>query len=323
MKAIVQEKYGLQDVLALKDVAVPGPKSNEVLVKIHATSVNSWDWDLMTGIPFSYRLISGLFKPKYKIIGSDIAGTVEEVGDNVTQFKIGDEVFGDISGRWGGFAEYVCADENKLTKKPGDMSFEEAAALPQAAVLAYQGLTEKRKIDKGDRILINGAAGGVGTYALQMAKNWGAEVTCVDSLEKLDLLKKLGADQVIDYKMIDFTQNNEKYDLILDVTAKRSVFKIRKALKAGGAYVVIGGKPSVLLHIVFVGGLMALFSNKKYGLLMHVANKNMDTIVDFCQSGKLKSVIDEIYPLKDTPSALQKIGEGKVQGKVVVKIADN
>ena len=228
MKAIVYHKYSPPDVLELNEVEKPTPKDDEVLIKIHAASVNSWDWDLLRGKPFVNRLLFGLLKPKINILGVDIAGQVEAVGRNVKRFEPGDEVFGDISGcGFGAFAEYVCARENVLALKSTSMTFQEAAAVPQAAVLALQGLRDKGQIQKGQKVLINGAGGGAGSFAVQIAKSFGAEVTGVDSTGKLDMMRSIGADQVIDYTQEDFTKNGQVYDLILDVvTALASLWLI-------------------------------------------------------------------------------------------------
>ena len=243
MKAIVYTRYGPPDVLQLQEVEKPAPKDNEVLVKVHAASVNSWDRDLLSGTPFINRLLFfGVLKPKTKILGCDIAGRVEAVGRNVKQFQPGDEVFGDISGcGFGGFAEYVCAHENSLAMKSASMTFGEAAAVPQTAVLALQGLRDKGQIQKGQKVLINGAGGGSGTFAVQIAKSFGAEVTGVDSTGKLDMLRSIGADQVIDYTQEDFTNNGQVYDLILDVVTYRSIFDYKRALSPKGIYVMLGG----------------------------------------------------------------------------------
>jgi NADPH:quinone reductase-like Zn-dependent oxidoreductase len=240
MKAIVYTKYGLPDVLQLKEVEKPIPKDDEVLIKVHAASLNSSDWEFLTGKP-PYIRLWGLLKPKYKILGSDIAGRVEAVGKNVKQFEPGDEVFGDIMYRWGGFAEYVCASEDALMLKPESMTFEEVAAVPQAATLALQGLRYKGQIQPGQRVLINGAGGSAGTFAVQLAKYFGAEVTGVDSTRKLDMMRSIGADQVIDYTQEDFTQNGQRYDLILDFKAYRSIFDCKRALSPKGIYVMTAG----------------------------------------------------------------------------------
>ncbi len=242
MKAIIYTKYGNPDVLQLKEVDKPYPKDDEVLVKVYAASLNDWDDGLLHG-DFINRLINGLLKPKKKILGSDIAGRIEAVGKSVTLFKTGDDVYGDLSGRWGGFAEYVCALEKELALKPASMSFEEAAAIPQAAMLAVQGLIDKGKIRPGQKLLINGAGGGVGTFAVQIAKLYGVEVTGVDSTGKLDMLRSMGFDHVIDYTKEDFTKNDKCYDLILDVKTNRSMFAYARALCRHGVYVTVGGGP--------------------------------------------------------------------------------
>ena len=217
MKAIVYEEYGPPDVLQLKEIDKPTPKDDGVLIKVYAVSINDWDWGLLQGIPFTNRLLFGLLKPKNQILGSDIAGRIEAVGKNVQQFQPGDEVYGDLTGDWGGFAEYVCARENALALKPASMTFDEAAAIPQAAMLAIQGLRDAGQIRQGQKLLINGAGGGVGSFAVQIAKLYGAELTGVDSSGKLDMMRSMGFDQVIDYTREDFTKSGQCYDLILDV----------------------------------------------------------------------------------------------------------
>lgn len=320
MKAVVYTKYGLPNVLQLQEVEKPIPKDHEVLVKIHAVSVNSWDWDLLTGKPFLYRLLSGLSKPKFNILGSDIAGRVEAVGQKVTHFKPGDAVFGDICNSWGGFAEYVCAPENLLMLKPQSMSFEQAAAIPQAAVLAWQALQDIRPVKRGDKVLINGAGGGVGTFAIQMAKALGAEVSAVDSAEKLTLLQSLGADHVIDYKLIDFTNSNNQYHLIIDVVAHHSIFQYKKALLPNGILVVVGGKISSIFQAGVFGSLLSVGGSKKMGILMHKPNKNLEMISQLFESGKVVPVIDKCYKLNEVPEALLRIGKGRVQGKIVISV---
>jgi NADPH:quinone reductase-like Zn-dependent oxidoreductase len=236
MKAIVYEKYGPPDVLQLKEVKKPTPKDDEVLVKVRAASVNSWDWDLLRGTPFLNR-IPGLLKPQFKILGADIAGRVEAVGRDVKQLQPGDEVFGDISRcGWGGFAEYVCAREDVLALKPAGMTFEEAAAVPQAAIVALQGLRNKGQIQPGQKVLINGASGGIGTFAVQIAKSSGAEVTGVCSTRNLDMVRSIGADHVIDYTQEDFTQSGETYDVIFDIVGKGSFSGCIRSLKQNGRY---------------------------------------------------------------------------------------
>jgi len=319
MKAIVYTKYGPPDVLQLKEVEKPAPRDDEVLIKVHAASVNSWDWDLLRGTPFLARL-GGLLKPKYKILGADIAGRIEAVGRNAKQFQPGDEVFGDISGcSWGGFAEYVCARENALALKPASMTFEEAAAVPQAAVLALQGLRDKGQIQSGQKVLINGAGGGVGTFAVQIAKSFGAEVTGVDSTGKLDMLRSIGVDQVIDYTGEDFTKNGQLYDLILDVVAYRSIFDYKRALSPKGSYVFVGGSMAAFFQVVFLGPWISMTGSKKMGILMHKPNtSDLDFMKELFEAGKVVPVLDRRYPLSEVPEALRYLGEGHVRGKVVI-----
>jgi len=322
MKAIVYHTYGSPDVLELKEVEKPTPKDNEVLVKVHAASVNSWDWDLLRGKPFLARLVGGgVFKPKYQILGADIAGRIEAVGRNVRQFQPGEEVFGDLSGgSWGGFAEYVCAHENAVLLKPARMTFEEAAAVPQAALLALQGLRDKGQIKPGQKVLINGAGGGVGTFAVQIAKACGAEVTGVDSTRKLDLLRSLGADQVIDYTQADFTNNGQRYDLILAVVASRSIFAYKRALRPKGMCVIIGGSLATIFQALLLGPWISLTGRKKVGLLIYKQNKDLVFMKELLEAGKVVPVIDRRYPLREVAEALRYFGAGHVKGKVVITL---
>jgi NADPH:quinone reductase-like Zn-dependent oxidoreductase len=322
MKAIVYTEYGPPDVLQLKEVAKPTPKEDEVLIKVHAASVNDWDWGLLRGTPFVNRLMFGLLKPKTKILGCDIAGGVEAVGKNVKQFQSGDEVFGDLSGSgFGGFAQFVCAREDVLALKHARMTFEEAAAVPQAGVLAVQGL-RKGQIQKGKKILINGAGGGVGTFAVQIAKSFGAEVTGVDSTRKLDMLLSMGADHVIDYTKEDFTKNGQAYDLILDVVVYRSMFDYKRALGPKGIFVMIGGSMPRIFQIVLTAPLIT--RSKKLVILAHKPNpKDLIFINDLFEAGKVKPVIDRCYPLSEVPEALRYFGEGHHQGKVVITLEHN
>ncbi|KQL35925.1 NAD(P)-dependent alcohol dehydrogenase [Psychrobacillus sp. FJAT-21963] len=318
MKAMVYNKYGTTDVLKLREVEVPTPKDNEVKVKVHAVSVNSWDWDLLRGKPFLAR-IGGLLKPKYKILGADIAGQVEEIGRDVKHFHPGDEVFGDISWcGWGGFAEYVCVREDALTLKPSNMTFEEASAIPQAAVLALQGL-RKGQIQEGLKVLINGAGGGVGTFALQIAKLYGAEVTCVDNTGKMDMLRSIGADYVIDYTQEDLKRGC--YDLILDVVGSRSIFDYKRLLNPNGTYVMVGGSFSLILQIIFLGPLISKIEKKTMNILVHKPNKNdQNFLKDLFIAGTIVPIIDKRYTLSEVAEAIQYLGEGKAKGKVVIHI---
>ena len=325
MKAIVYNKYGSPDVLELKEVEKPAPKDNEVLIKVHAASINSWDWDMLTGRPLEYRLMSGLLKPtKTEILGCDIAGRIEAVGRNIKQFQPGNDVFGDLcEGFWGGFAEYVCARENEITLKPAGMTYEEAAATPQAGLLALQGLCDKREIKPGQRILINGAGGGVGTFAIQMAKSFGADVTGVDSTGKLEIMSSLGVDHVIDYTQEDFTKNGKCYDLILDVKTDRSVFDYVRALSSHGIYVTVGGRSARILQLVFLGSLISMSGSKKLTLIMHKPNKDLNILNELIESGKVKPVIDRCFPLSETSEAFQYYGEGHFKGKIVITVENN
>lgn len=322
MKAAVYTTYGRPEVLHLREVRNPSPKDNEVLVKIHATSVNSWDWDLLTGKPYLYRIFSGLLKPKYNILGCDIAGRIEGIGKNVSKFKVGDEVFGDISGKWGGFAEYACAPEDNLMLKPLFLEFKEAAAIPQAAVLAYQSLFDIRQVKKGDRVLINGAGGGVGTFAVQMAKSFGAEVTAVDKEDKLELLFSLGADYVIDYTQEDFTRNGQQYDMIVDVVANRSLFSYNQSLLSNGILSVVGGTIPSILQTALSGLLTSRRGNKRFRIVIHKPNKDLDLIIQLIKSGRVKPIIDKSFSLSETPNALRSLGEGRAKGKVVIVVAE-
>ena len=324
MKAIVYQQYGSPDVLELKEVEKPTPKDNEVLAKIHAASINDWDWGLLRGKPFMSRLVFGLLKPRTKILGGDIAGRVEAVGRNVKQFQPGDEVFGDLSGcGFGGFAEYVCARENALVLKSASMTFEEAAAVPQAAVLALQGLRDKMQIQKGQKLLINGAGGGAGMFAVQIAKLLGAEVTGVDSTSKLDMMRSIGADQVIDYTQEDFTKNGQCYDLILDFAAHHSIFDYKRALSPKGIYVLVGGSTARMFQIMFLGPLISMAGSKKIGVMMHKPNKDLAFLKELFEAGKVKPVIDRRYTLSEVSEALRYFGEGNHKGKVVITVEHN
>ncbi len=321
MKAIVYTKYGTPDVLELKEIDKPIPKENEVLIKVYAVSLNDWDCGLLEG-DFVNRLLNGLFKPKIKILGSDIAGRVETVGKNVEKFRPGDNVFGDLSGRWGGFAQYVCARENALALKPVSMTFEEAAAIPQAAMLAIQGL-HKGKIRSGQKILINGAGGGVGTFAVQIAKLYGVEITGVDSAGKLDMLRSLGFDHVIDYKREDFTKNGKRYDLILDAKTNRSIFDYTRALRPHGIYVTVGGSMIRLLQALMLGSWISMISKKKIGIVALKPNKDLAYMKELFEAGKVKPVIDGPYKLDEVPKAFRLFGEGAHKGKVVITVDHN
>lgn len=321
MKAIVYHRYGSPDVLALEEIANPIPKENEVLIKIHAVSINDWDWQLLQGIPFVNRIINGLTKPKRTILGSDISGRIEAVGKNVTRFRVGDDVYGDLSGDWGGFAEYVCAKENNLALKSPKMTFEQAAAIPQAAMLAVQGLIDTGNMRQGQKILINGAGGGVGTFGVQIAKQFGVEVTGVDSTGKLEMLRSIGFDHVIDYTKEDFTKSGKLYDLILDVKTNRSIFEYVRALTPNGMYATVGGSTSRLIQIAVLGPLISKIIKKNVSLVVLRQNKDLLLMNDLFESGKVKPVIDGQYGLAETPAAMRHFGDGNHLGKVVITVA--
>ena len=322
MKAILFTKYGLSDVLHLEEVEKPMPKDDEVLIKIHAVSINDWDWQLLQGIPFVNRLMAGLLKPtKINILGCDIAGQVKAVGKNVKQFRAGDEVFGDLSGcGFGGFAEYVCANENALALKPDAMTFEQAAATPQAGLLALQGLREKGELQPGQKVLINGASGGAGTFAIQIAKSFGAEVTGVCSTKKMDFVRSVGADHVIDYTQEDFTKNGQHYDRILDMQAHHSIFDCRRSLSTKGVYLLVGGTDARAFQAILLGPLISMIGSRKMGLLLHKANKDLALMQALFEAGKVVPVIDRLYPLSETAEAMRYFGEGHKKGKVVITL---
>jgi NADPH:quinone reductase-like Zn-dependent oxidoreductase len=322
VKAIVCTKYGPPDVLQFKEVEKPAPKDNEVLVKIHAASMNAADFEILRGA-WSMRML-GPFRPKYKIPGSDVAGRVEAVGSAVKKFKPGDEVFGDMfmSG-FGAFAEYKCAPEDVFWHKPASMTFEEASTYPQAALIALQGLRGKKAIKKGHKVLINGAGGGMGTFGVQIAKYYGAEVTAVDSENKLDILRSLGADHVIDYNKVDYTKTGKLYDLILDVAAHGSVFGYKRVLKPNGIFVIIGGSRSTIFKVLFLGPLITLGSKMKMGLNPWSSDikDDIDFLIKLFETGEVKPVIDKHYPLTKVPEAYRYLEEGRALGKLVITIA--
>jgi NADPH:quinone reductase-like Zn-dependent oxidoreductase len=325
MKAIVYTEYGSPDVLELKEVVKPTPKDNEVLVKVYAVSANAADLHLLRADPFLIRLSSGLLKPKNEILGSDIAGRVEAVGENVKEFKLGDEVFGDISaGGWGGFAEYVCAREDALVLKPANLSFEEAAAVPMAAVTALQGLRGRGQIQPGQKVLINGASGGVGMFAVQIAKALGAEVTAVCSTRNLDIVRSIGADHVIDYTKEDFTQNGHRYDLILAANGYHSISDYKRVLTPKGIYVTTGGSMAQMSQAMLQGRWISMTGSNKMGNLLARPNKqDLAFIKELLESGKVKPVIDRCYPLSEVSDAIRYLEEGHAQGKVVITVAQN
>lgn len=321
MKAITYYEYGSIDNLKLEEVEIPTPEPKEVRIKIHAASINSWDWDLVQGTPFYVRLVGGgLKKPKKKIIGCDVAGIVESIGDEVSGLEVGDEVFGDISEYgWGGFAEYVCANESSFTHKPHFLTFEEAAAMPQAGVMALQGVRDYHRIRPDDKVLINGGGGGVGSFSIQLANLYGAEITAVDRTSKLDAMKALGADHVVDFTQEDVTKRAGSYHLILDTVGHHSIFEYKRILLPGGTYRLIGGSASVILQSMCIGPFVSAFGNKQMGILAHQPNKALDQLATLCENENIKPVIDRVLPLSETKEAFRHFGEGNFKGKVVIK----
>ncbi|MHA1978580.1 MAG: NAD(P)-dependent alcohol dehydrogenase [Candidatus Hodarchaeales archaeon] len=320
MHAIVCTKYGSPDVLEYKEVDKPIPKDNEVLIRIYATSLNAADLEYLRGIFFAR-----IRKPRkpFKILGSDIAGRIDAVGSNVKQFRPGDEIFVDSSKYgFGAFAEYACVPEKALMRKPPSMTFEEAATYPQAAVLALQGLRDKKQVQPGQKVLINGAGGGVGTFAIQIAKYFGAEVTGVDNTEKLDFVRSIGADHIIDYTTTDFTKNKQRYDLILDVVANRSIFDYRRTLTPNGTFLAVGGSTARIFQAILLGSLISKFGRKKLGIVMWKPNNkaNLDLLTELFEAKKVVPVIDKRYPLSEVPEALRYLDTGQVKGKVVITV---
>lgn len=320
MRAIVYERYGPPDVLRLAEVAVPEIGDDDVLVRVRAASVNSWDWDLVTGTPVVFRFW-GLLRPKHKVPGADIAGRVEAVGKNVTRFQPGDDVFGDLCEcGWGGLAEYACAREDALSLKPVGMSYEQAAAIPQAGAMALQGLQDEGNLHLGQRVLINGAGGGVGTFAIQIARSAGAQVTAVDRPEKLATMRAIGADWVIDYTKQDFADGRRKYDLILDVSAHRSMFDYARALAPGGTYVMLGGSVGRILQLAALGPWLSWGGRRNMGIMGARANHCLATLGEMFRAGQLTPIIDRTFPLDDAAEAFRYFGQGRVCGKVVITI---
>jgi len=319
MKTVVHTKYGSPSLLHFAEVEKPTPKDDEVLVKIHAASLNAYDWHLLTADIFLVRFATGLFKPKSTQIGADISGVIEAVGKNIKQFKPGDEVYGDLAGcGGGGFAEYVSAPETYLASKPANLSFEEAAAVPMAAITALQGLRDEGKIQAGQKVLINGASGGVGTYAVQLAKYFGAEVTAVCSTRNVDMVRSLGADHVIDYTRENFTEKDEKYDLILGVNGYHPLSAYKRVLTSTGIYIMAGGTSKQIFSAMLLGSLMSTKGKKMGGVSAKPNQADLNFMKELLEKGEVKSVIDKTFTLDDIAQALDYIGEGHAQGKVDV-----
>jgi NADPH:quinone reductase-like Zn-dependent oxidoreductase len=320
MKAIVYTRYGSPDVLHLTEMPKPIPTDDQVLIKIHAVSINGSDREGLSGKPL-YARMSGLRKPSNPILGSDIAGQVEAVGKNHTEFQPGDEVFGEIPGYHNGFAEYVCTHGKTMALKPAGITFEEAAAIPQAGVIALRAIREEGEVQPGQEVLINGAGGSAGTFAVQLAKLHGAEVTGVDNTGKLDFLRSLGADHVIDYTRENFTKTGKQYDLILDLIAHRSVFAYQRALKPNGTYFFTGGSVGTLFQVLLLGPWIKRSTRKNVRMLVVQQNrKDLLAITELCEAGKVRPVIDRKYSFSEVPEAMRYVGEGRAKGKVVINV---
>lgn len=320
MKAIARETYGTPDVLQLKEIDLPEPGPEDLLVKVHTVSVNPADWYRMAGIPLLIRLKEGLFRPSKQVVGCDVAGTVTAVGADVTRFKVGDAVFGDIS--HGGFAEYACAKADLFAHMPDNVTFEQAAATPVAGLTALQGLRDKGGIQAGMQVLINGASGGVGTFAVQIAKAYGATVTAVCSTRNVEMVRGLGADQVIDYQDEDFREADATYDLIFDAVGNVSAGQYKRLLKHGGTGVIVG--------INTAGDLIKLLATKPFlfrkdsrqvlDLNAHANDADMATLAEMLESGAIKAVIDQRYAFGELPDALRYVRKGRSRGKNVVRV---
>jgi NADPH:quinone reductase-like Zn-dependent oxidoreductase len=323
MKAIVYERYGSPDVLQVADLPKPTPTDDQILIKVHAVSINGSDKENLVGKPL-YARLGGLRKPGHKILGSDIAGRVEAVGKNNREFAPGDAVFGELPGYHGGFAEYVCTDGKTLLRKPDTLTFEQAAAIPQAGVIAFQGICEQGQVQPGQQVLINGAGGSAGSFAIQLAKRCGAEVTGVDNAYKLEFMRSLGADQVIDYAQENFTTSGKQYDLILDLIAHRSVFAYQRALRPKGTYFFVGGSVAVLFQSLLLGPLLTKTTGKQIRLLMVPQNrKDLISITALCEAGNIVPVIDRHYAFNEVPEAFRYVSEGRAKGKVVITLDRN
>ena len=315
MKAVVYERYGSPDVLRIEDVPVPSPAAGQVRVRVAATSVNLSDWEGLRGSP-AYARVGGLRSPARRTLGSDIAGVVDGVGEGVTSFRAGDEVYGDNLALMGGFAEYALAPESALAHKPAQLTFAEASTIPQAGAIALQGT---KWAGAGRRVLINGAGGGSGSFAIQLAKRLGAQVTGVDNAGKQEFMRSLGADDVIDYRRDDFTRTTQPYDLILDLVAHRSVFAYRRALRPGGTYRCVGGPARALVRVLTVGSVVGRVTGRSIGVLVvKEGPAHFVPLTDLCVSGEITIHIDRTFSLDEVPAALARHGEGRALGKVVV-----
>ena len=320
MQAITYRHYGSPDELRLEEIDTPTPGDDDILIKVHAVSINGSDMEKLVGKPL-YARLAGLRKPGNPILGSDIAGTVAIVGKSVTEFKPGDQVFGEIPGYHSGFAEYVCTTGQTMLHKPTGLSFAEAAAIPQAGVIAYKGIVETGQVQPGQSVLINGGGGSAGSFAIPLAKLAGAEVTGIDNGEKLEFMRSLGADHVIDYSREDFTQNSARYDLILDVIAQRGVAAYVRSLKPNGTCYVVGGAVGVLVQILLLGALAGRHADKRVRMLaVPQSREGLIPITRLCESGHIAPAIDRQFPLSQVPAAMHYVLDGHAKGKVVIII---
>ncbi len=322
MKAVIRDRYGHPEVLEQVEIDRPVPGEGEVLIRIRATSLNASDWEIMRGVPL-YGRLNGLFTPRTRVLGSDISGIVEANGPGGTQFAVGDAVYGDIFETWGGFAEWVCAPERALRAKPGFLTFEQAAAIPQGATLALQGIRDRGQVKAGQSVLINGGGGSAGTFAIQIAKSLGAEVTGVDSAHKSELMRDVGADHVIDFTHEDYTRSGRRYDLILDLVGHHSTLASARALTSTGRYLLVGGAMRYIFGVLILGSLISLFTGKSMGILPLVANQGLDAIEEAIASGALRPVIERTYPLEETATAMAALGAGLAKGKLVIVMGDS
>lgn len=322
MQAVVYTQYGSPDVLRLQELATPIPHDDEALIEVRAASINAYDWHFLTADVFPIRLMNGLLRPKRTTLGADLAGKVVAVGNNVRRLRPGDEVFGTARGGCGAFAQFACASEKALQHKPANVSFSEAAAVPIAALTALQALRDKGHVASGNKVLVHGASGGVGTFATQIAKAFGAQVTAVCSTGHSETARALGADHVVDYTREDFTRSGELYDVILVANGNRSLFDYKRALKPNGMCVVAGGAGNsmgqILAGLVSALWISATGSKKVRSFLARIKQEDLATLKDLLQSGKVKPVIDRSYALKDAAEALRYFGQGHAKGKVVI-----
>jgi NADPH:quinone reductase-like Zn-dependent oxidoreductase len=318
MKAIVRETYGPPEVLHLQEVPTPAVGDGDVLVRIKAASANAGDWHLLRGTPLPFRLVAGLRTPRSRIIGTDIAGRVEAVGRNVTRFRPGDDVFGELSRcGFGAYAEFAAAPEKALALKPANLSFEEAAAIPTAGCTALQGLRQGRLV-RGQRVLIHGASGGVGTFAVQIAKSFGTEVTAVCSTRNVDVVRALGADHVLDYAQDDFAVLGRRYDVILAANGNRSIWDYKRALNTAGTYVMTGGSNRQLTDALLFGPVLSRGGQRFGNLLVRPNHSDLIFLKELCEAGKVRPMIDRRFPLSEVPAAIRYVEDGRARGKVVV-----